>query len=119
MINLEYDTITLEGEIKIPPRVEYIMALATHSVARDQEHILIERTEIKDQLIIGNVLSTVRNGHVLVSVINLSDEEKTLAPLCLNQLEFETFTDVMIAQVNIEDTDSNKLKNPARIVERY
>lgn len=53
---------------------------------------------------------------MLVSIVNLSDEEKTIAPLHLDKLKFETFIDDRVAKVNVEKTTNKIIKDANRII---
>lgn len=69
--------LTLGNHIQILPRVEYIMAVSVDTgVINKNEVITIHQRELQEQVFVGNVINTVEGGHVLVNVINVSDEEK-------------------------------------------
>jgi len=88
-INMPYGysahTLTLGNHIRIPPRVEYIIAVGVDTgMVKDNEIITIHQEELQERVFIGNVINTVKDRHVLVNVINLSDEEKILRPMRLS-----------------------------------
>lgn len=118
-INMPYGciehTLTLSDSIKIPPRVEYIMAVNVENESvKDNEAIIIQQRELQEQLFIGNIINIVKNGHVLVNVINLSSEEKYMKPLQLGDLEYDTYKEESVMNINI-DTNKIVLNNPTRI----
>jgi len=113
-INMPYGysahTLTLGNHIRIPPRVEYIMAVGVDTgTVKDNEVITIHQEELQERVFIGNVINMVKDRHVLVNVINLSDEEKILRPMRLSQLNYEIYKEESIMYINT--TESETLPN--------
>lgn len=101
-INMPYGcgahTLTLGNHIRIPPRVEYIIAVGVDiRTVQDNEVITIHQGELQEQVFMGNIINTIKDGHVLVNVVNLSDEEKILRPVQLSQLNYE-ISDITISE---------------------
>lgn len=118
-INMPYGcrnhTLTLGGNIKIPPRVEYIMGVSIEgTTVGHNETIIIQQGEIQEQLFVGNVINTVKNGHVLINVINLSNDVKIIKPMRLTDFKYDTYKEELV--MNINKISNNKiLINPERI----
>ncbi|CAI6374772.1 unnamed protein product [Macrosiphum euphorbiae] len=120
-INMPYGcsahTLTLGNHIRIPPRVEYIMAVGVDTgTVKDNEVITIQKGELQEQVFIGNVINIVKDGHVLVNVINLSDEEKIIRPVRLSQLNYELYREQSIMYINT--TESETLPNYSERVQQ-
>ncbi|KAL4083068.1 hypothetical protein QTP88_028398 [Uroleucon formosanum] len=118
-INMPYGcgthTLTLGNHIRIPPRVEYIMAVGvdTESI-KDNEVITIHQGELQEQVFIGNVINTVKDGHVLVNIINISDEEKIIQPVSLSQIKYEVYREESVMHIN-HYKNENLINYPERI----
>ncbi|KAL4103252.1 hypothetical protein QTP88_018629 [Uroleucon formosanum] len=118
-INMPYGcgthTLTLGNHIRIPPRVEYIMAVGvdTESI-KDNEVITIHQGELQEQVFIGNVINTVKDRHVLVNIINISDEEKIIQPVSLSQIKYEVYREETVMHIN-HYKNENLINYPERI----
>ncbi|KAL4127326.1 hypothetical protein QTP88_011501 [Uroleucon formosanum] len=118
-INMPYGcgthTLTLGSHIRIPPRVEYIMAVGvdTESI-KDNEVITIHQGELQEQVFIGNVINTVKDRHVLVNIINISDEEKIIQPVSLSQIKYEVYREETVMHIN-HYKNKNLINYPERI----
>ncbi|CAI6352775.1 unnamed protein product [Macrosiphum euphorbiae] len=85
-------TLTSGNHIRIPPRVEYIMAVGVDAgTVKDNEVITIHQRDLQEQGFLGNVINTVKDGRVLVNVINISDEEKMIRPVSLSKIKYMKF----------------------------
>lgn len=114
MINMASNTITLqqEEEIKIPPRVECIMAVdVNEGCFGSQDSILVYQKEIADQVFIGNVLNKINNKQILVKVVNLSEEIKMIKPLILQELNYEVYKEENVCQINSNECNNSEINN--------
>jgi len=84
-----------------------VVVSAENHVENDQ--ILIENQNITDSVICGNVVTTVRNKSVLVSLINPTEEIIRIRVPNLNQLSYEKFHEASIYSVQVR----NQTENPA------
>lgn len=118
LIDMANDTIIInqvKEVIKIPPRVEYIMAVKINDAnLKSDETILINKSEITDQVYVGNVINKIQNNEVLIKIINLSEEEKQISHLKLTDLDYEIYNEVEMNKINSTDLTQKKENNLER-----
>jgi len=116
-------TLTLGNHIRIPQLVEYIMAVGVDAgTVKDNEVITIHRRDLQEQGFLGNVINTVKDGRLLVNVINISDEEKMIRPVSLSRIKYEIHREESVMHINTNKNENlsnyskrvQKLKNELR-----
>ncbi|CAI6374770.1 unnamed protein product [Macrosiphum euphorbiae] len=80
---------------------------------KDNEVITIHQMELQEQVFLGKVINIVKDGRVLVNVINISDEEKMIQPVSLSQIKYEIYREESVMHINI-----NKNENLSNYSER-
>ncbi|KAL4123449.1 hypothetical protein QTP88_015627 [Uroleucon formosanum] len=118
LIDMANDTIVInqvEKAMKIPPRVEHIMAVKINDAnLKSDETILINKAEITDQVYVGNVINKIQNNEVLIKIINLSEEEKQISHLKLTDLDYEIYNEVEMNIIDSTDLIQKEVNNLER-----
>lgn len=100
VINYKTNELILPTEnTNVPARSEAIIAIATPNF-KEGETLLISAQTIKETLMCSNTINRVREGHILVTVINPTEEVITITKDHLNTLNVEVFNEAMVYAIS-------------------
>jgi hypothetical protein len=100
----------------LKPRTETIVKIPIADSKLENKSILVQRQEIATDVYCGNTLGVVRDGELIVTMLNISEISKEVNKDTLNKLKYEEELEYRIYNIDTENKEdrANKIKNLIR-----
>lgn len=76
-------------EITVPARSQIVIPVCTINVTGDNQDVLVHAQQLKENLYCGNVVNTVKNGHILICIANSNEEQIRIKTPRLEELSYQ------------------------------
>jgi len=114
---LEIDISKNKNNIVLKPRTETIVSIPIAANDVENKDILVHKQELIEGVFCGNIVNTVHDGKIIISMLNITEEIKNVTLSDLNKIrydyEFECDAQQTITQ-NDKITRVNKIKQLIR-----
>ncbi|KAL4118953.1 hypothetical protein QTP88_011831 [Uroleucon formosanum] len=95
VINLADKTLVInvnknkQGELLLKPRSETIVSIPIAAKDVENKDIIIHKQEIMEGVICGNIINTVQNGKVIISILNITEMPQNVSLNNLNKIRYD------------------------------
>ncbi|KAL4103382.1 hypothetical protein QTP88_018759 [Uroleucon formosanum] len=95
VINLADKTLVInvnknkQGELLLKPRSETIVSIPIAAKDVENKDIIIHKQEIMEGVFCGNIINTVQNGKVIISILNITEMPQNVSLNNLNKIRYD------------------------------
>ncbi|KAL4154027.1 hypothetical protein QTP88_001860 [Uroleucon formosanum] len=95
VINLADKTLVInvnknkQGELLLKPRSETIVSIPIAAKDVENKDIIIHKQEIMEGVFCGNIINTVQNGKVIISILNITEMPQNVRLNNLNKIRYD------------------------------
>lgn len=102
--------------IILEPRSETIVCLPIADSKVENKAIIINKQEVTQDVYCGNVIGTVRNGKVLVSMLNISEVKKEINNSDISTVLYNNENEFITHKINIINDNDNRLEKINQLI---
>ena len=109
--------INVENEILLKPRTETVIELPIADPSVENKNIIIYKQEVIENVYSSNVIGKVKNGKIVVTILNITEEDKNININDLNKIKYDNEEDYELLKINNnnEKYNSNKINRINKI----
>lgn len=117
IINIADKTILINNEyedknsitIKLEPRTETIIEIPIKKEGMENKNILVHKQEIMEDVYSGNIISRVKEGKAVISILNISESPREIKESNLDKIKYDDEFEYNMHKISLENNDTHRI----------